>query len=129
LNEIAIEMRPTSDICFFPTFVSSASSLSNFSRQFPPSTFAFIDIPLTVGFRSKFRKVFPFGFSLKDKQKDGKNHNGFVNVSENKSDEKFNGDIVNYLTAAALCVGGGPAITASNKQIIKSFCRPLEVPK
>jgi hypothetical protein len=82
-----------------------------------------------VGFRSKFRKVFPFGFSLKEKQKDGKNHNGFVNVSESKGDEKFNGDIVNYLTAAALCVGGSPAITSSNKQIIKSFCRPLEVPK
>lgn len=84
-----------------------------------------------LGFRSKFRKVFPFGFSLKDKQKDGKHHNGFVNVSEKKGDgnAKFNGDIVNYLTAAALCVGGGPAINASNKQIIKSFCRPLEVPK
>jgi hypothetical protein len=82
-----------------------------------------------VGFRSKFRKVFPFGFSLKDKQKDGKSHNGFVNVAENKGDEKFGGDIVNYLTAAAICVGGSPAINASNKQIIKSFCRPLEVPK
>lgn len=83
-----------------------------------------------LGFRSKFRKVFPFGFSLKEKQKEGKHHNGFVNVAEgHKGDEKFSGDIVNYLTAAALCVGGGPAINASNKQIIKSFCRPLEVPK
>ncbi|CRL01979.1 CLUMA_CG015369, isoform A [Clunio marinus] len=81
------------------------------------------------GFRSKFRKVFPFGFSLKDKQKDAKPHNGFVNVADNKGDEKFNGDIVNYLTAAALCVGSGPAVNASSKQIIKSFCRPLEVPK
>lgn len=89
----------------------------------------FIHFHPTVGFRSKFRKVFPFGFSLKDKQKDGKAHNGFVNVAENKGDEKFNGDIVNYLTAAALCVGGSPAMNASNKQIIKSFCRPLEVPK
>lgn len=78
------------------------------------------------GFRSKFRKVFPF--SIKDKPKTGKNQNGFVDVSE-KDNTNFNGDIVNYLTAAALCVGGGPAISASNKQIIKSFCRPLEVPK
>lgn len=86
-----------------------------------------------TGFRSKFRKIFPFGYSMKDKQKDGKlPQNGFVNVTDVKSnggDEKLNGDIVNYLTAAALCVGGSPAINASNKQLIKSFCRPLEVPK
>lgn len=81
------------------------------------------------GFRSKFRKVFPFGFSLKEKQKEGKNHNEFVNASKYKGDEKYNGDIVNYLTAAALCAGGTQAIAASNNQIIKSFCRPLEVPK
>jgi hypothetical protein len=85
-----------------------------------------------LGFRSKFRKVFPsFGFTMKDKQKDGKlPQNGFVNVTDVKNnDDKLNGDIVNYLTAAALCVGGSPAINASNKQLIKSFCRPLEVPK
>lgn len=68
---------------------------------------------------------------MKDKQKDGKlPQNGFVNVTDVKhNDDKLNGDIVNYLTAAALCVGGSPAINASNKQLIKSFCRPLEVPK
>lgn len=97
---------------------------------FETSSNSLFKLLCSVGFRSKFRKVFPFGFSLKEKHKEGKHHNnGFVNVSDNKGDEKFNGDIVNYLTAAALCVGGGPAITASNKQIIKSFCRPLEVPK
>jgi hypothetical protein len=37
-------------------------------------------------------------------------------------------DIVSYLTAATLTVSG-PAITADNKQTIKSLCRPLEVPK
>ncbi|KAG5680455.1 hypothetical protein PVAND_009963 [Polypedilum vanderplanki] len=91
------------------------------------------------GFRSKFRKVFPFGFSLKDKhrEKDDKNRNGFVNMSsDNKKDGVdengfCNGEIVNYLTAAAICVGNGPGITSngSNKQIIKSLCRPLTVPK
>lgn len=91
-----------------------------------------------AGLRSKlsgFRKVFPFsGFSLKDKHKDkdDKTRNGFVNVTENKGavDEYHNGEIVNYLTNAALVVGGGPAQTnGSNKQMIKSLCRPLTVPK
>lgn len=41
-----------------------------------------------------------------------------------------NGEIVNYLTAAAICVGNGPGVTnGTNKQIIKSLCRPLTVPK
>lgn len=70
----------------------------------------------------------------KHKDKDEKNRNGFVNVTDNNKgvvgDEFHNGEIVNYLTAAALVVGGGPAQTnGSNKQIIKSLCRPLTVPK
>lgn len=80
---------------------------------------------------------------MKDKQhkdnKGEKTRNGFVNVTATttttttdnnnvKSDEFHNGEIVNYLTAAALVVGGGPAQTnGSNKQIIKSLCRPLHV--
>ena len=41
-----------------------------------------------------------------------------------------NGEIVNYLTAAAICVGNGPGVTnGTSKQIIKSLCRPLTVPK
>ena len=55
-------------------------------------------------------------------------------MSDNKEivDENgfSNGEIVNYLTAAALCVGNGPGVTnGSSKQIIKSLCRPLTVPK
>jgi hypothetical protein len=93
---------------------------------------------LFTGIRSKFsgfRKVFPFsGFSLKDKHRDknDKSRNGFVNVTENKgaTDEFHNGEIVSYLTTAALVVGGGPAQTnGNNKQMIKSLCRPLQVPK
>lgn len=40
-------------------------------------------------------------------------------------DDKLNGDIVNYLSAAALCVEKHPAIGSSNKHT----SRPLEVPK
>lgn len=111
------------------SFSSSKLVIRGVRFAYEGLTFDISNLVHLVGFRSKFRKVFPFGFSLKEKQKDGKSHNGFVNVSDSKGEEKFNGDIVNYLTAAAMCVGGGPAITASNKQIIKSFCRPLEVPK
>lgn len=72
---------------------------------------------------------------MKDKHKDKDEkttvvRNGFVNVNavDNKGDDFHNGEIVNYLTAAALVVGGGPAQTnGSNKQIIKSLCRPLHV--
>lgn len=71
----------------------------------------------------------------KHKDKDDKTRNGFVNVTDNNNSSKgvvgddfHNGEIVNYLTAAALVVGGGPAQTnGSNKQIIKSLCRPLHV--
>lgn len=71
-----------------------------------------------TGFRSKFRKVFPFGFSLKDKN------------TTKLEDETYSNDLVNYLTAATLCVSG-PALPAqaNSNQLIKSLIRPLEVPK
>lgn len=55
-----------------------------------------------------------------------------MNVTENKAatEEFRNGEIVNYLTTAAVVVGGGVAQTnGTNKQMIKSLCRPLTVPK
>ncbi|XP_058457929.1 uncharacterized protein LOC131434795 isoform X2 [Malaya genurostris] len=67
------------------------------------------------GIRSKFRKVFPFNFSSKDKQ-----------VSK-EADENYTKDLVNYLKSATICVSG-PALSA-NKKIIQSLIRPLEVPK
>lgn len=67
------------------------------------------------GLRSKFRKVFPFNFSSKDKQ-----------VTK-EVDENYTKDLVNYLKSATICVSG-PALSA-NRKIIQSLIRPLEVPK
>ncbi|XP_062709527.1 uncharacterized protein LOC109426759 [Aedes albopictus] len=67
------------------------------------------------GLRSKFRKVFPFNFSSKDKQ-----------VAK-EVDENYTKDLVNYLKSATICVSG-PALSA-NRKIIQSLIRPLEVPK
>lgn len=67
------------------------------------------------GLRSKFRKVFPFNFSSKDKQ-----------VTK-EMDENYTKDLVNYLKSATICVSG-PALSA-NRKIIQSLIRPLEVPK
>ncbi|CAO1402334.1 unnamed protein product [Diamesa serratosioi] len=83
----------------------------------------------TGGFRSKFRKVFPsFGFSLKDKNKDTKNHNNnaffSVNTKKIEKNVEFPVDIVSYLSAAKLCVRGPVTV---NKTI--SLIRPLQVPK
>lgn len=70
------------------------------------------------GLRSKFRKVFPFNFSTKDKQ---------VAASKEGVDENYTKDLVNYLKSATICVSG-PALSA-NRKIIQSLIRPLEVPK
>lgn len=70
------------------------------------------------GLRSKFRKVFPFNFSSKDKQ---------VAASKEVVDENYTKDLVNYLKSATICVSG-PALSA-NRKIIQSLIRPLEVPK
>ncbi|XP_058067231.1 uncharacterized protein LOC131216693 [Anopheles bellator] len=68
------------------------------------------------GFRSKFRKVFPFNFnSSKDKP------------ASKEGEENYTKDLVNYLKSATLCVSG-PALSA-NRKIIQSLIRPLEVPK
>ncbi|XP_055626264.1 uncharacterized protein LOC129768558 isoform X2 [Toxorhynchites rutilus septentrionalis] len=67
------------------------------------------------GLRSKFRKVFPFNFSSKDKQ------------IAKEVDENYTKDLVNYLKSATICVSG-PALSA-NRKIIQSLIRPLEVPK
>ncbi|XP_052873059.1 uncharacterized protein LOC128278375 [Anopheles cruzii] len=68
------------------------------------------------GFRSKFRKVFPFNFnSSKDKP------------ASKEGEENYTKDLVNYLRSATLCVSG-PALSA-NRKIIQSLIRPLEVPK
>ncbi|XP_058838565.1 uncharacterized protein LOC131694135 isoform X2 [Topomyia yanbarensis] len=67
------------------------------------------------GIRSKFRKVFPFNFSSKDKQ------------ASKEVDENYTKDLVNYLKSATICVSG-PALSA-NRKIIQSLIRPLEVPK
>ncbi|XP_053687844.1 uncharacterized protein LOC128737266 [Sabethes cyaneus] len=67
------------------------------------------------GIRSKFRKVFPFNFSSKDKH------------TAKEVDENYTKDLVNYLKSATICVSG-PALSA-NKKIIQSLIRPLEVPK
>ncbi|XP_021697234.1 uncharacterized protein LOC5574708 isoform X2 [Aedes aegypti] len=66
------------------------------------------------GIRSKFRKVFPFNFSSKDKP-----------VTK-EVDENYTKDLVNYLKSATICVSG-PALSA-NRKIIQSLIRPLEVP-
>ncbi|XP_050091165.1 uncharacterized protein LOC126574824 [Anopheles aquasalis] len=72
--------------------------------------------PTQNGFRSKFRKVFPFNFnSSKEKP-----------VSK-EGEENYTKDLVNYLKSATLCVSG-PALSA-NRKIIQSLIRPLEVPK
>ncbi|XP_055538917.1 uncharacterized protein LOC129726202 [Wyeomyia smithii] len=67
------------------------------------------------GIRSKFRKVFPFNFSSKDKH------------TTKEVDENYTKDLVNYLKSATICVSG-PALSA-NRKIIQSLIRPLEVPK
>lgn len=96
----------------------------------------FYSIP---GFRSKFRKVFPFGFSLKDKNKDAKangnannsntnSSNGFVNVN-GKGDGCESSELVSFLTAATLCVSGPAISSQDSKDMVKSLIRPLEVPK
>ncbi|XP_055708315.1 uncharacterized protein LOC129804753 isoform X2 [Phlebotomus papatasi] len=66
------------------------------------------------GIRSKFRKVFPFTLPFRDKQ-----------YKEDPGTE-----IVQYLSAAALCASGPVVLPANgNSKIIKSIIRPLEVPK
>uniref|UniRef100_A0A1L8DSY6 Putative 26s proteasome regulatory complex subunit psmd10 n=1 Tax=Nyssomyia neivai TaxID=330878 RepID=A0A1L8DSY6_9DIPT len=66
------------------------------------------------GIRSKFRKVFPFTLPFRDKQF--------------KEDQQT--EIVQYLSAAALCASGPVVLPANgNSKIIKSIIRPLEVPK
>jgi hypothetical protein len=65
-------------------------------------------------FRSKFRKVFPFGRKEKNSP---------------KKDDTYGHEIVSYLTAATLCVSGPALPKNSNKEIIKSILRPLQVPK
>uniref|UniRef100_A0A7G3A8L6 Putative 26s proteasome regulatory complex subunit psmd10 n=1 Tax=Lutzomyia longipalpis TaxID=7200 RepID=A0A7G3A8L6_LUTLO len=68
------------------------------------------------GIRSKFRKVFPFTLSFRDKQF--------------KEDPSAGTEIVQYLSAAALCASGPVVLPANgNSKIIKSIIRPLEVPK
>ncbi|KFB51016.1 AGAP006757-PA-like protein [Anopheles sinensis] len=72
--------------------------------------------PTQNGFRSKFRKVFPFNFnSSKEKP------------ASKEGEENYTKDLVNYLKSATLCVSG-PALSA-NRKIIQSLIRPLEVPK
>lgn len=71
-----------------------------------------------AGFRSKFRKVFPFNFNS---SKDTKA------VVSKEGEENYTKDLVNYLKSATLCVSG-PALSA-NRKIIQSLIRPLEVPK
>ncbi|XP_053673028.1 uncharacterized protein LOC128723325 [Anopheles nili] len=73
--------------------------------------------PTQNGFRSKFRKVFPFNFNS---SKDSKTAN-------KEGEENYTKDLVNYLKSATLCVSG-PALSA-NRKIIQSLIRPLEVPK
>uniref|UniRef100_A0A182QSX0 Uncharacterized protein n=1 Tax=Anopheles farauti TaxID=69004 RepID=A0A182QSX0_9DIPT len=73
--------------------------------------------PTQNGFRSKFRKVFPFNFNS---SKDTK-------AVSKESEENYTKDLVNYLKSATLCVSG-PALSA-NRKIIQSLIRPLEVPK
>lgn len=73
-------------------------------------------VPHSTGFRSKFRKVFPFNFnSSKEKP------------ASKEGEENYTKDLVNYLKSATLCVSG-PALSA-NRKIIQSLIRPLEVPK
>lgn len=67
--------------------------------------------------RSKFKKVFPFTFSLKEK----------FHISSKNSQSKT--DLVNYITAASLCSNGTGLPTNDDKKRIKSIIRPLEVPK
>ncbi|XP_041770674.1 uncharacterized protein LOC121592880 [Anopheles merus] len=74
--------------------------------------------PTQNGFRSKFRKVFPFNFNS---SKDTKA------VVSKEGEENYTKDLVNYLKSATLCVSG-PALSA-NRKIIQSLIRPLEVPK
>ncbi|XP_035913218.1 uncharacterized protein LOC118512630 [Anopheles stephensi] len=73
--------------------------------------------PTQNGFRSKFRKVFPFNFNS---SKDTK-------AVSKEGEENYTKDLVNYLKSATLCVSG-PALSA-NRKIIQSLIRPLEVPK
>lgn len=68
-----------------------------------------------VALRSKFRKVFPFGFSIREKP--------------SKEKVSSSTDFVTYLTAAALCASGPVLPTNGTAKIIKSLIRPLEVPK
>jgi hypothetical protein len=65
-------------------------------------------------FRSKFRKVFPFGRKEKNTP---------------KKEEAYGHEIVSYLTAATLCVSGPALPKTGNKEMIKSILRPLQVPK
>lgn len=72
------------------------------------------------GFRTKLRKILPFGMSLKDKT-----HGN--NIAKNKRSETS--DLVSYLSAAALCASTGPALAKDQTVFIKNLFNHQDVPK